>query len=50
MPKGVGSDHTWPEFPEPDAGGALLAAQVPSNELVTIKVSRPNNLTALHSA
>jgi hypothetical protein len=50
MPKGVGTDHTWPELCEADAWttlGALFAAQVPSNEPATIIASRPIVLTML---
>src|SRR5262249_61193163 len=48
MPKGVGSDHTWPGLCEADAWttlGALFAAPMPSNELAIIKASTPTVLT-----
>jgi hypothetical protein len=48
IPKGVGTDHTWPGLCETDAWktlGALFAAQVPSNEPAIIKASTPTILT-----
>src|SRR5271155_2724968 len=50
MPKGVRSDHTWPEVCWPDVGespGALFAPQMPANVLATITENRPIFLTTL---
>jgi hypothetical protein len=50
MPKGVRSDHTWPEVCWPDVGvspGALFAPQTLANVLATITKNRPIVLTTL---
>jgi hypothetical protein len=41
MPNGVWNDHTWP------LAGALLAAEVASNEPTIIRTKRPTVLTTL---